>query len=286
MAVDGKFGLDQSQIKHLQDLGTELSLHYNYIDGFDCLCGFAESDVRRQTEAFIEHFGFVPVCPVSHCVRWTGWAEPAMWMLGAGAKGDNSYTHVRADILNPVNRVGFAFGTSYPFHFWSDSRRCNSRIKFLEIPVTGYEIGYEGNKVDFDMVDKCLTLAEHYQSTLSFFYHPLYIANYPACREAIDYLLKRLEEKKSEVMLTTSDTLIKWWHQRSASWICDISLEDGKLSFEVYTPAEQGVVVKIPIPAHATAEVNEPHKVVEKFGRKWLLLPVERGERRVEVGLA
>lgn len=286
MASGGRFGLDHSQIGRLNELGTELSLHYNYIDGFDHLGGFEQSDTRAQTEAFVEHFGFLPVCPVSHVVRWTGWAEPAIWMHEAGVKGDNSYAHVLADVLNPMNMVGFAFGTSYPFHIWLDSSRSNSRLDFVEIPFTGYEIGYEDDVTDFEMVDKCLTLAEHYNSTLSFFYHPVYIAKYPACREAIDYLKARLEEYGPNALLTTSDTLITWWHERSAARIEGIKLEDGRLSFSVSAPVERGVVVKVPLGSYSVVETDAPHRIVEKFGRKWLLLAAPRGETEFKVRLA
>lgn len=283
MAQDGKFGLDSGQICRLREIGTELSLHYNYFRGSGPFCEFEECDTRSQIEAFHEGFGVLPKCGVGHVIRWTGWTEPAVWMSEAGMIGDNSYAHVLSDVVNPINTVGFAFGTSYPFHFWSDHRDSNSRIEFLEMPFTGYEIGYVGDEDSFEMIDKCLILAEHYQSILSFMYHPIYIAQRPACRRAIDRLLARIKEMNSRVLFATPDGLIEWWKHRSAARVRDVELDDGRLSFRVSTSAD--IVVKVALGSRSSVRLDKPHRVVEKFGRRWLLVALDAGESRLEIDL-
>jgi hypothetical protein len=286
MPLDGGFALSPEEIARLRQLGTELSVHYNFMDGFQHPGGFTESDVASQTRQFSELFGQTPLSTVTHWCRWTGWAEPAIWMRAAGVRADNSFLHCRADVLNPVNRIGFAFGTSFPFFFWTDWRRQNSRLDFIELPITAYEVGYSDKQTDFPTLERAVELAQHYHSTMNFFYHPVYIANYPACRHAIDRLLGLLKEKGLRAVHTAPDALARWWRERSKSRIEHITWDGRKLCFRVTTPAPSGLIAKLPLPDGAEPDMALPHRTVEKFGRRWLMIVVPEGTTRVEVCLA
>lgn len=285
MARDGQFAVNRQELDRLAAVGTELSLHYNFIDGFAHPGGFAEADVRRQTLEFVRRFGRPPVCTVNHWFRWTGWAEPALWMGAQGVQADNSQAQRRAPLLNPINLMGFAFGTSYPHFVWTDQSGGNRRIAFLELPITAYELGYDGDRTDFEQLAKGLRLAEHYQSTMSFFYHPVYIARRPTCRTAINKLLSLIDERGLLALHATPDELTRWWFDRSQTRIEDAKYVAGRLSFRVFTPSARGCIVKVPLAARVPTGIRLPHKVIRKFGRKWLMLVLPQGETQVGLSL-
>lgn len=285
MLKNGKFALGLSEVERMAAHGTEISLHYNFIDGFEHPVGFTRDDVETQTRAFVEHFGRLPVSSNFHWCRWTGWAEPAIWLSEQGIKADNSHFHRRASELNPVNSMGFAFGTSYPFHFYTDHAAGNRPLDVLELPIVAYEVGYDGEQTDFPLIEKALTLARHYQSTMNFFYHPIYIAEFPACRAAIDKLLSLIDESGTSVVHSTPDGLTRWWKDRSNTSIEDVRTEDGRLSFVARTPSPSGFIAKIPLASGEVPQVDLPHKVEEKFGRKWLLVALPPGETKLGVRL-
>jgi hypothetical protein len=283
MSKDGEFALGPEEAQSLAASGTEVSLHYNFMDGFAHPGGFEETDVESQTKLFLERFGRLPVCANCHWCRWTGWAEPALWMMKQGVKADNSFIHRRADVLNPVNSMGFSFGTSYPFFFWTDHTLGNRRIEFLELPIIAYELGYEGDRTDSPQLERALTLARHYQSTMNFFYHPFYIVRDSGCRAAVDRLLSLIEEQRILALHSTPDGVARWWLDRSNTRIEDVKLDGGRLSFLASTPSPSGFIARIPLGSLTPSEVGFPHRVIEKFGRRWLMLVLPEGETQVEV---
>lgn len=285
MLRDGKFAVGPHEAKALAARRTEVSLHYNFMDGFVHPTGFAQADVRSQTEQFVSHFGKRPVCTVTHWCRWTGSAEPALWMSEQGVRADNSYLHCRSVMLNPINLIGFSFGTCYPFFFWTDHALGNSRVEFVELPITAYELGYEGERSDFERIERALDLASHYQATMNFFYHPVYIAKYPACRKAIDRLLSLIQERGLKVLHSTPDAVAQWWLDRSRTRIEEATFQQGTLRFRVCTPSPLGCIVKVPVGSFQTASTRLPHEVSRKFGQKWLMLVLGKGETDVKVEL-
>lgn len=285
MANDRGFGIGPEEIAELDRLGTDLSLHYNFIDGFEHPGGFTRDDVLRQTREFVEHFGRYPVCSVNHWCRWTGSVEPAVWMSEAGVSADGSYFSCPAVVLNPVNRFGFSFGTSYPFHFWTDHTSGNQRLEFLELPITAYEMGYAGDQLDTASLELAFRAAVHYQSTMAFFYHPIYIARYPACREAITRLLALIEESGLTIAHSSPDALARWWTARAGIRVSDVESDDQRVKFTASTPPGGAFIATIPLGSHHTASTNRPHRIVEKFGRRWLQAVVAEGESSVEIEL-
>lgn len=283
MAVDGKFGIDTDEIAELDQLGTELSAHYDFMDGIESPHEFTREDVAKQTREFIDHFGRYPICSVNHCCRWTGSAEPAIWMSEAGVSADGSFFSIAATAFNPVNNLGFSFGTSYPFHFWTGHTAGNKRLDFLELPATAYEMGYFGDQLDPDSLALAFQAAIHYQSTMSFFYHPIYIARYPACREAISHLLALIDQSGLSITHSAPDALVRWWTSRSAIRLSNIESDDKHVNFTASTPPGIPFIINIPLSDHQSAHTDLPHRIIDKFGRKWLQAIVPEGESDINI---
>jgi hypothetical protein len=288
MPVQGRFAISRREFRHIRANGHELSLHYNFWDGFAHPGPFAEADVVAQNAAFRKAFGRRPVCTVNHGTRWTGWSEPAKWMQAVGGKADNSRIHWPSPPLNPVNRLGFAFGTPFPYFFRDDWRGKNARIPFLQEPIIAYELGYEGDATDFGMLRRAIGVAVRHHMTMNMFYHPVYIVNYPACRAAIDELLRYLRARKARAVFMGNDDLWRWWRQRSRARIKAPRLCDGCVSFTARCGYGGGFVVKVPLsraaPVRCTANGKPARFHVERrFGRDWVFLPLPPGEHDVVV---
>ncbi|MHB0998462.1 MAG: hypothetical protein ACYC27_04370 [Armatimonadota bacterium] len=286
MPIYGKFGVDKDQISRLHELGTETSLHYDFINGFEHPSGFTEDDVKIQAQLYLEHFGETPVCVNTHFGRWVGWYEAAEWMMKAGAKSGNMQIHIPLTEMNPVNTIGFAFGTSFPHHYWMGHERNNEKLDMLSLPVTAYEVGYIGeDQVDAEMIETTVNLACHYRSIMNIFYHPIYVARYPACREAIDLLKSMLAKFGIRAIHSTPDNVTQWWNDRSNSRICDIVLSDDKLSFKTSTSSPSGIMVKVPADRIDVDDVHLPHRVIDSSGQRCLLVIVPQGENEISLKL-
>lgn len=296
---EGKFALTAEEAKAVLANGHECSLHYNFIDNFKHPGGFEAADVRAQAKAFYETFGFRHICSVNHWVRWSGWVEPAKWMRAVDGRADNSFIHHPLPPTNPTNRLGFVFGTAYPFYFYDDYRHENAKIDFLEEPITAYEVGYSASDVtDFDMVHKVIDIAAKYHLTMNMFYHPVYIGHYPACRAAIEEALRYLESQGIIAVHMGNDGLWDWWDKRSRSQITEVMVkEDGRgcvrgVSFTTYCKYEAGMIVKVPIApgerrfsvsCDGQAATDSTFKLRHEFGRYWVYVMVPLGTHRVEI---
>jgi hypothetical protein len=287
----GKFGLSAADARRIGDNGHEVSIHFNFIDDFKPGSAFSREDVLAQAAAFRRAFGQDFVCSVNHWCRWTGWAEPAMWMREAGGKADNSFTHAGSPPYNPVNLLGFSFGTAFPFWFHDDWRGRNRRIDFLEQPVTAYECGYVGReRTDFPTVHKVIDLAARHHLTMNMFYHPIYIDQFPHCRAAIEEAMRYLEERKIRALHVGSDGLYRWWKARSETKVARVAVTSSALSFEVKTRHPNGAIIKVPLGRKTaqtvTANGNPARSLTEqRFGQRWLLIVVPTGKTQVKCGL-
>lgn len=282
--TDGQgFGITAEEIAELDELGTDLSLHYNFIDSFQHPSGFTKEDVDSQTRQFVEHFGRYPVSSVSHWCRWIGSADPAIWMKDAGVAGDGSWFSGPQLSLNPVNHFGFHFGTTYPFKFWTDPASGNARVDFIELPNTAYEMGYLKDDTDFVSLERALRAAVHYESTMCFFYHPIYIATFPSCRKAIVRLLELIRELGLTIAHYSPDALTKWWQARGSVTITNVESDKSGVRFNVSAPQEGSFIVNVPIEDNQAVDTSLPHEVVERFGHRWLMMVVPGGESSVEV---
>jgi hypothetical protein len=211
-------------------------------------------------------------------------------MLDAGGKADNSRINWPSPPLNPVNTLGFAFGTPFPFFFRDDWRGDNARVPFLQEPIVAYEIGYQGEQTDFDMLHRAVDLAARYHMTMNMFYHPVYIHSSPACRWAIDELLRYLRARRLRAVFMGNDALWRWWRQRSKARIRCAQIREGRLSFTARCRCTDGFVVKVPL-GNARAKrclaagKRARFRLAQEFGQRWLFLPLPPGEHEVVVDL-
>jgi len=287
---DGKFGLSRADAQKIWANGHEISLHFNYIDNFPPGAGFTREDVLAQAAAYRQHFGADWVCSVNHWCRWTGWAEPAKWMREAGGKADNSFVHSSSPPSNPVNLLGFSFGTAFPFWFYDDWRNGNQRIDFLEEPITAYECGYVGKEeTDFATVHKVIDVAARYHLTMNMFHHPIYIADYPACRLAIEEGLRYIKTRKIRALHVGNDELYRWWKARSEARVTEPRASASEIAFQATCDYPSGMIIKIPLgrrrAERATVNGKRARCVNErKFGQNWGMVVVRgKGEVRVKV---
>ncbi|MBM3235054.1 hypothetical protein FJZ31_02020 [Candidatus Poribacteria bacterium] len=285
---EGKFAMTVEEAKAVLANGHECSLHYNFWDNFKHPCGFTESDVRAQAEAFYETFGFRHVCSVNHCVRWSGWVEPAKWMRAVGGRADNSFIHHPLPPMNPANRLGFVFGTCYPFYFYDNYLYENKKIDFLEEPITAYEVGYSSSETtDFDLVHKVIDIAAKYHLVMDMFYHPVNIYRIPACRAAIEETLRYIESRGIIAVHKGNDGLWEWWDKRSRSQITDVIVSDTTVSFTACCESDEGMIVKVPISASVNSVICDGQGASFKsrfeFGKNWLYLVVPEGRHKIAI---
>ncbi|MGQ9607820.1 MAG: hypothetical protein ACUVWN_00830 [bacterium] len=289
---DGEFTLSKDEVKSIQENGHECSLHYNFIDNFGTY-EFTEADIKEQMDAFYSMYDFYPICTVNHWVRWTGWVETARWMLSAGGKADNSFIHHPLLPLNPANRLGFVFGTCFPFYFYDDYMHNNSKIDFLEEPITAYEVGYNSDGTnDFDIIHKVIDIAEKYHLTMNMFYHPINIYNYSACRKAIEEALAYIEKKGIKAVHKGNDGLWEWWSKRSLSQIKDVKIDENCIAFKAICEYKEGMVVKVPIncldiPSPPTVDENPAvFRICKEFGINWIYIVTPEGHHNVSIAIS
>jgi hypothetical protein len=217
----------------------------------------------------------------------------------AGVRADNSRIHRGSPPLNPVNELAFGFGTAYPFWFCDDASGGDRRLPVLCEPITAYEVGYRSaisrsappedpDQCDLGRIGQVLDVALHYHLTVNMFYHPVYIARSPACRTAIDELLRLLQERGVNAAHMGNDALYYWWEARSRSLVTEWTTDETGVRFVAHCSAPAGMVVQIPLgwDRQASARVDGAPVAAQlraEFGQHWLWLAVPEGEHRVQL---
>ncbi|MDD3925228.1 MAG: hypothetical protein PHT33_01060 [bacterium] len=205
--------------------GHELSCHYNFLldNGREQASSqenpykVGQAETARQTEHFKEKFGLKPLAGANHCLIWYGGSEPARWMQSQGGIASNnnllsSDRHINGSSLN------FGFGTAYPYHYYEDTDHGNERLEFIEIPITGYELGHNlsiddsNTEIKTGEVQAAADIAVYCHLTFNMFYHPHYISREGPARQAIEEFLRYIEEKKLKVIHLGTNELAAWWH--------------------------------------------------------------------------
>jgi len=282
---DGTFTVTREEYEAIKANGHEPSLHLDFQSGFAHPYAYSEAEVRQQVEWYVQAYGELPVCSVFHWTHWTGWHEPAEWLLRAGAKADNSRIHRGSPPLNPANMLGYSFGTSFPYRFYTDHRSGNRPLEFLSEPITAYECGYNaGQGTEFSALHRAINLAAQFHLTTDLFFHPINVYNHPECREAIQEVLRYTGEQGISALHMGNDELALWWFARSASRVRDVRRADDGLSFAVDTPWEHGCVVVADVPGEVEEVQGAASRLVrEEFGRRRLYVACPTGRTGVEV---
>jgi hypothetical protein len=279
--------------------GHEISCHYNFTisdgiqkkrDGSN-LIKATEFEVKRQSELFESKFGLKPLAGASHCVIWYGGSEPAKWMMKAGGIANNNYCSPGSD-FNGSN-LNFGFGTSYPYHFYDDSENANKRIDFLEIPITGYELGHRasslGDKMEVVLPEvlEAVDIASYYHLIFNMFYHPLYIYDESGARKAIEGFLNYINKRGITVIHMGTNAVAEWWNERSKSKVSNVTHDKDILSFEATCCCKEGMIIKVPVDSkgvHLRID-NQKRTFEEKneFGNTWLYFICPHGNHKVQL---
>lgn len=285
----GRFVVSKEQFDAIKANGHEPSLHYDFQSGFDHPYAFTEAEVLQQAEWYEQAFGERAACSVFHWCHWTGWSEPAEWMLKAGGCADNSRIHRGSPPLNPTNMLGYVFGTSYPYHFFRDHSGGNERLPFLSEPITLYECGYVGDedRAEFSQLHRGLEMAVRHHLTADMFFHPINVDRYASCRAAVRETLRWLDERSVRARHMGNDELAHWWFARSRAKLSDVSVSDTCTEFTVECDWSEGCVVQVPMRGeNATVESSAgPLETIlreEPWGR-WLWVSCPMGTTPVGV---
>lgn len=286
MWSEGQFQVTPEEAAHIRSNGHELSVHYDFITGYDHPCGFSEEGVCAQSEAFRATYGHSPEVSVNHCARWVGWCEPARWMLAQGQIGDNSWFGHRSPPLNPVNSIDLSFGTALPRCLMDDWRNGNERLRFVEQHVVAYEVGYLGDETRFDVLHRAVDLAVAYRLTMNLFYHPVYIATNEACRAAIRELKRYVAAKDIVAGFMGNDALARWWLARADARVEAVLTAGSSVSFLASCDHPGGFIVKVPIGEDGATSCTvgglpATVLVAREFGRNWAYIPLEPGTNEV-----
>ena len=123
---------------------------------------------------------------------------------------------------------------------------------------------------------------------LNSFYHPIYIADNPRCRDAIEGILRYIEERGHHIIHMGANQLADWWHARRASSVNKITRDDEILEFRCECRHEDGMIVKVPLDDRTISNISgcSSYCTKKEFGNNWLFLSVKYGESIVKVTLA
>ena len=284
----GRFTVSKAEFDAMKANDHEPSLHYDFQTGFDHPYAYTEEEVLQQAQWYEEAFGERAACSVFHWCHWTGWAEPAEWMLKAGGCADNSRIHRGSPPLNPTNLLGYSFGTSFPYHLFRDWRVGNERLPFLSEPITAYECGYDGpsDSTDFTQLHRGLEMAVQFHLTTDMFFHPINVFRYESCRAAIQETLRWLDEHNVAARHMGNDELARWWFARSVATLTGATVSAEATSFTVSCDWPDGCVVQVPSRGEfggLEAAGSCEHVIRDEPWGRWTDVAVPPGTHRVVV---
>ena len=135
-----------------------------------------------------------------------------------------------------------------------------------------------------------LDLAVRYRLTFCFFWHPVYIAKYPACREAIDELVRLLAEMPVPPVLMGPDEVAIWWQARADARIAGARQTGGRVTLEAACDHDGGFVLKVPTGGTAAGSCAVDGEAARfecahEFGQHWAFVPLPPGRHTLELSL-
>ncbi|MBD3292017.1 MAG: hypothetical protein GF393_03775 [Armatimonadia bacterium] len=282
----GTHPLPREDFERLGELGCERSIHFNFITHSEHPFAFTKADLARQLEDYLAAYGEMPVCTVFHWVSWTGWAEPARWLSELGLRGDNNRIHWRYPPVNPTNRVAFAFGTAWPFHYLDAWRHKNARIDFVSLPICGYEVGHFAGRFEPSQLHRAIELAGRWGLTMSLFIHPVRLTE-DAPRQAVQEALRHIDRLGLRAMHLGTDALCEWWHERDCSVVECVEVGERQTRVTIRAESERGCVVEMRARGDAPEVTVDGESVDpcvrERCGDRWLAVGLPEGRSRVSV---
>ena len=245
-----RFGLSVKDARKILKNGHELSVHFDFVTDWP-KPDYTPEDLKAPWKLFVDRYGVRPEVYVAHWMRWCGWDETPLTLQRLGMTGENHRLGVPTalELANPTDRIGFAWGTVFPFHYWAGHGSGNRRIDFVSLPIQCYEMGYDSrtDASEFTHLRAQLAFALHYRLTTNMFYHPCNVAKYASCREAVEETLRYMRRAKANVHHTAPDALARWWMARSAASVEDLR-ERGSGIVRVAGECKEGMTLRIPSP--------------------------------------
>ena len=282
--------------------GHEISLWFCIVDCDASNYSITEKNIKYQSDLFFERFGYRPVCTLMNACNWQGWSEPARWMANSGGKADNTFFGGGQPGNHPLYNssfFGFGFGTSYPFYFYEDFRYENRCLDYIEEPIICYELGHRGSigYPDIDKETKVLEevylpidMAVKYHFVMNFFYHPVYIVNYPVCKEAIEEILKYIEWKGYSVAHMGNDQVCEWWNARSHTKVENLTINKDSLCYKTVCDYSSGIIIKMYLNGRRVSKVvcdDQPiqYQIKNEFMGEWIYITIPTGEHILKIHL-
>lgn len=273
--------------------GHEVSVYYYINPGENA--SMTRAMYRKQSDVFYKRFGIRPGSTLNGQCNWKGWSELPKWMAAAGGTADNTFIGVPG-AFNNYPSFGLGFGTGFPYFFYDGYVDGNRRINLIEQPLTCYELGHRGSippytdKETFSPADVHLPIdmAAHYHWNINWFYHPVYVLEYPLCRKSIEEILRYIKQQGLNIRHLGASRAADWWHARARSSVRLVKTSAKNQQYEARCTWPEGMVIRIPAKADAgyrIASGSRALKVLEKteFGRRWLLVVVPPGQQKFTV---
>jgi len=286
-----RFGLSLEDARRILKNGHELSVHFDFVTEWP-KPDYTPEDLKAQWKLFVERYRVRPEVYVAHWLRWCGWDETPLTLQRLGMTGENNRLGVPTalNVANPTDRIGFAWGTVFPFHYWAGHGSGNRRIDFVSLPIHCYEMGYDSctDASEFTHLRAQLAFALHYRLTTGMFYHPCNVARYESCRKALEETLSYMRHAKANVHHMGHDALARWWMARSAASVEDLR-EGGSGIVRVASECEGGMTLRIPRPARGRSlgvrvDGRTRRPVPGKgIAEGFLMVPLACGEHEVSV---
>lgn len=221
MPLNGDFVLDKEKIAALSALDCEVALHTNYLDS-----PYTLEEQARQCRLFEEQLGYTTVSNTNHCFIQEGTnTERLGWLEACGVLGDNCKIGAAdPQDINAFNLRDYAFGTAFPRFTCHDAAHQNRLMDIVEIPVNYYEPrlndgGYNHPQRITDYIDEA---AAHGQP-VQLFIHPHYLVGDGLHTQwtlaALRLVKQHWAEKGYLPLLTSSDRLTRFWHERAKATV-------------------------------------------------------------------
>ena len=272
-AKDG-FNIPRDMITKLRELGTEPSLHYDFLTKNEK--PFQQEDIYHQALLYRGYFGEAPCVICNHCLMFAGWAEHARWSSECGIMGGTDKPN---GPINPINSYGCAFGTLLPYFVYDDAAHDNQKINYVEIPWALYEprIYPETEEENKALIRLAIYTAKKSGTPLSVFIHPIYLSQWDteATLKALDYIVEYTKSDNKEVI--TVDDFCRWWFDRSA--IALLPLSETKYAANSVRP----FAVKLDTSVGLQVDGDEiKPETREISGKKWNLFKIPAGNHIIE----
>ena len=114
------------------------------------------------------------------------------------------------------------------------------------------------------------------------------MAEYPACRKAIDELVRLIGELPAPLALMGPDEVWRWWDARSKVSVSAARQSGETVLLEAECAYDGGFVLRIPTGQSSARActvdgASASFESTQEFGQNWAFIPLAAGRHAVEV---